>query len=73
MYKDNHMRRVSLANMNIFQIFFYTIHDSTFKYSNLYNLPTKKKLISKINFDKLLLEELKTDISEASCVVKLKV
>lgn len=73
MYKDNHMKRESLVNMNIFQIFFHTIHDSTFKYSNFYNLPTKKKLISKINFDKLLLKELKTDISTASCFVKLKV
>lgn len=50
MYKDNHMRRESLVNMNIFQIFFHTIHDSTFKYSNFYNLPTKKKINFKNKF-----------------------
>lgn len=39
----------------------------------MHRKPTKKKLISKINFDKFLLKELKTDISEASRFVKVKV
>lgn len=59
MYKANHMRWESLVNVNIFQIFFYMIHDSTFKCSNFYNLPTKKKINFKNKFDKLLLKELK--------------